>query len=188
MKNYFVFLLALLIFSGCDKPAPTPKPNQAGTILIQNLKTDSNGLSLSFATIKTVHGDIIFRFYTKTAPVTSARIIQLIQQKFYDGLIIHRMIPNFIIQTGDPSGTGTGGSGEKLKPEFSSLQHIKGTIGLAHGFDVSSGDSQFYICLTTLPHLDSKYTVFGQVVEGFDVLSKLSKGDRVLSVSVDIKE
>ena len=98
------------------------------------------------------------------------------------------MIPNFIIQTGDPTGVGNGGSGVKIKPEFSELQHIKGTIGLAHGYDINSGDSQFYICLTTLPHLDKKNSVFGQVVEGFDVLAKLSKGDRILSIELDLKQ
>lgn len=186
--KYFLFSFALLFLFSCDNSNVPKNLSQLGNIDIQKLKTDSNGLSLATATIKTVHGDVVFRFYTKSAPRTSTRIMKLIQDKFYDGLVIHRMIPNFIIQTGDPTGTGTGGSGMKLPPEFSDLQHIKGTIGLAHGFDVNSGDSQFYICLTTLPHLDKKNTIFGQVVEGFDVLAKLSKGDRIVSVTLDIKE
>ncbi len=184
-----ICLIFLFILMGCSVEQ-SEKENKvvSSNIKVQNLKTDSNGLSLATATIKTVHGDIQFRFYTKAAPHTSARIMELIQQKFYDGLIIHRMIPNFVIQTGDPTGTGNGGSGTKLKPEFSELQHIKGTIGLAHGFDINSGDSQFYICLTTLPHLDKKNTVFGQEVEGYDVLAKLSKGDRILSIELDLKQ
>lgn len=138
--------------------------------------------------MKTVHGDITFRFYTKAAPRTSARVMQLIQNKFYDGLIIHRALPNFIIQTGDPTGTGTGGSGTKLKAEFNELQHIKGTMGMARGIDKDSADSQFYISLTTLSHLDGKNTVFAQVVDGLDVLPKLSKGDRIISITLNLKD
>jgi cyclophilin family peptidyl-prolyl cis-trans isomerase len=182
-------LIFILLFVSCSKEEKTNlNTNVHHNIAIKSLKTDSNGLSLATATIKTVHGNIEFRFFTKAAPFTSARIMELIQQKFYDGLLIHRMIPNFIIQTGDPTGIGNGGSGVKIKPEFSELQHIKGTIGLAHGYDINSGDSQFYICLTTLPHLDKKNSVFGQVVEGFDVLAKLSKGDRILSIELDLKQ
>ena len=158
-----------------------------GTIEVEKLQTDIGGLSTTSAIIKTIHGDIVMRFYTKAAPQTSARVMQLIQQKFYDGLIFHRAIPNFIIQTGDPTGTGNGGSGVKLKPEFNELQHIKGPIGLAKGVDNNSGDSQFYICLTTLSHLDGKNTVFGQVVDGLDVLPKLSKGDRIITITLNIK-
>ncbi len=158
-----------------------------GEIEVDKLKTDISGLSTTTATLKTIHGDIIFRFYTKAAPQTSARIMQLIQAKFYDGLIFHRAIPNFIIQIGDPTGTGNGGSGTKLKAEFNELQHIKGTIGMARGMDKNSADSQFYICLTTLPHLDGKNTVFGQVVDGLDILPKLSKGDRIISITLNIK-
>jgi cyclophilin family peptidyl-prolyl cis-trans isomerase len=159
----------------------------SGKIEIQKLRTDISGLSTTYATIKTVHGDITFRFYTKAAPRTASRIIELIQSKFYDGLIFHRAIPNFIIQTGDPTGTGTDRGTNKLRPEFNEIQHIKGTIAMARGIEKDSADTQFYISLTTLPHLDGKNTVFGQVVEGLDVLPKLSKGDRILSITLNIK-
>lgn len=151
-----------------------------------NLKTDNSGLSTAFATIKTVHGDIVFRFYAKQAPITSKRIIHLIQNGFYNNLTFHRSIPNFIIQTGDPTSNGNGGSGIKLPLETNDIQHIKGTMGIARGLDPNSGDSQFYISLTTLPHLDKKYTVFGQVIEGLEILPKISKGDRVLSIEIDL--
>lgn len=186
----FSFIFLLLIFA-CDqnshKLEVIANPN-GEEIDIQKLKTDIGGLSTASATMKTVHGDIIFRFYTKAAPRTSARIMQLIHSKFYDGLIIHRALPNFIIQTGDPTGTGTGGSGVKLVPEFNELQHIKGTIGMARGVDKDSADSQFYISLTTLSHLDGKNTVFAQVVDGLDVLPKLSKGDRIISITLNLKD
>lgn len=182
-------LLSLLFFTSCDigsnKSTLSLQPD--GEIDIQKLKTDIGGLSTSSATIKTIHGDIVFRFYTKAAPRTSARVIQLIKSGFYDGLTFHRAIPNFIIQTGDPTGAGTGGSGVKLKPEFNEIQHIKGTMGMARGIDVNSADSQFYISLTTLSHLDGKNTVFGQVVDGLDVLPKISKGDKIISITVNIQ-
>ncbi len=190
MKIISLFsLLSLLLLGSCEykKMSSIPSSNPNGNIEVDKLKTDSAGLSTTSATIKTVHGDIVFRFYTKAAPRTSARIMQLIQSKFYDGMVIHRAIPNFIIQTGDPTGTGNGGSGIKLKAEFNEIQHIRGTIGMARGMERDSADSQFYICLTTLSHLDGKNTVFGQVVEGLDVLSKLSKGDRILSITLNIK-
>lgn len=184
----FIFLI---LMAGCDRNTHKldviANPN-GEEIDIQKLKTDIGGLSTASATMKTVHGDITFRFYTKAAPRTSARVMQLIQNHFYDGLIIHRAIPNFIIQTGDPTGTGSGGSGTKLKAEFNELQHIKGTMGMARGIDKDSADSQFYISLTTLSHLDGKNTVFAQVVDGLDVLPKLSKGDRIISITLNLKD
>ncbi|MDD4973103.1 MAG: peptidylprolyl isomerase [Bacteriovorax sp.] len=182
-------LFSMLFFSSCEfkKTSSALLAGINGKIEVDKLQTDIGGLSTTSATIKTVHGDIVFRFYTKAAPQTSARIMELIQNKFYDGLVFHRAIPNFIIQTGDPTGTGVGGSGTKLKAEFNELQHIKGTIAMARGTDKNSADSQFYICLTTLSHLDGKNTIFGQVVEGLDVLPKLSKGDRVISITLNIK-
>jgi cyclophilin family peptidyl-prolyl cis-trans isomerase len=188
--NLFI-LLFLVILSGCNRSTHkielVANPN-AGEFDIEKLKTDIGGLSTASASMKTIHGDIVFRFYTKAAPRTSARIMQLIQSKFYDGLIIHRAIPNFIIQTGDPTGTNHGGSGQKLKAEFNELQHIKGTIGMARGVEADTADSQFYISLTTLSHLDGKNTVFGQVVDGLDILPKLSKGDRIISITLNFKD
>lgn len=188
--NLLSLFLILFLFS-CTKDTHKIEviANTTGEeINIEKLKTDIGGLSTASATIETIHGKIIFRFYTKAAPRTSARIMQLIQAKFYDGLLINRAIPNFIIQTGDPTGTGKGGSGTVIKSEFNELQHIKGTIGMARGTDKDSADSQFYISLTTLPHLDGKNTVFGQVVDGLDILPKLSKGDRIMTITLNLND
>ena len=184
-----LILFSILVASSCSlkKSDSVTTMTDSGKIEIQKLSTDISGLSTTFATIKTVHGDITFRFYTKAAPHTSSRIIELIQNKFYDGMIFHRAIPNYIIQTGDSTGTGNGRGTSKFQPEFNEIQHIKGTIAMARGIEKDSADTQFYISLTTLPHLDGKNTVFGQVVEGLDVLPKLAKGDRILSITVNIK-
>lgn len=142
------------------------------------------GLSSAQVVIKTEKGNITFRFYHKKAPNTVTRIIELAQQGFYDGVTFHRVVPNFVIQAGDPTGTGAGGSGQKIKAEFNDIQHTKGTVAMARAADVNSADSQFYICLNTLPHLDGKYTVFGQVTDGFDVIDKIAQGDKIISLSL----
>ena len=188
-KKFYGTTLILLFFFACSKKdiqtnEQVPLSQERKQITAPDLQTDKNGLSLTEATLKTVHGDIVFKFYPKHAPKTVARIIELIQQDFYNGLIFHRVIPNFVVQGGDPDGTGMGGSGQKLKAEFNDLQHIKGTVAMARAQDPDSADSQFYIALATLPHLDKNYTVFGQVVRGMDILTKIAKGDKILSLSL----
>lgn len=184
-----LIFVSFSLFS-CSKPHSGPElitfPS-GEKVDITSLNTDIGGLSNTYALMKTPYGNISFRFYTKSAPKTSVRIMQLIQNGFYDNLPFHRVIENFLIQTGDPTDTGKGGSGQKLDPEFNSIQHIKGTIGLARSVDEKSGDSQFYIALTTLPHLDGKYTVFAQVVDGIDLLSKIKPGDRIESIRLTLE-
>ena len=151
-----------------------------------SMVTDPAGLSKTTALMKTVHGNILIKFYPQKAPNTVTRIVELIQQGFYDGITFHRVIPKFVAQAGDPTALGTGGSGSKLKAEFNDIQHVKGTIAMARGQDdKDSADSQFYISLRTLPHLDGKYTVFAQVIEGLDFLDKLQQGDKILSFSLN---
>ncbi|MBL6991202.1 MAG: peptidylprolyl isomerase [Bacteriovoracaceae bacterium] len=154
------------------------------TLKASDLQIDSTGLSRVKGVIKTAYGNITLRFYPKHAPNTVTRILELVQQGFYDGLTFHRVIPNFVIQTGDPTNSGTGGTGIRLRAEFSNIQHIKGTIAMARGESNDSADSQFYITLTTSPHLDKKYTVFAQVSDGLSVLDKITKGDKILSFSI----
>lgn len=135
--------------------------------------------------IKTAHGDIVFKLLPNVAPITVTRIQELVKVGFYNGLIFHRVIPGFVIQGGDPSGTGSGGSGKKLKAEFSDLVHEKGSVAMARAQDINSADSQFYISLGKHPHLDGKYTIFGKVTEGMDVLDKVKQGDKMLSVTLE---
>ena len=148
------------------------------------MESDSNALSKTNVVIKTVHGDIIFKFYPQKAPNTVKRISELIKQKFYDGLIFHRVVPGFVIQGGDPEGTGRGGSGKNLKAEFSDIKHVQGTVAMARASDPDSADSQFYIALGTIPHLDNQYTVFGQVTTGLELLGKISQGDAIVSMTL----
>ena len=150
-----------------------------------DLNTDSSGLSKATVVLTTTKGVIKYKFYSKDAPKTVARMVELIQQGFYNGLTFHRVVPGFVIQGGDPSGNGTGGSGQKLPAEFNERRHVEGTVAMARAADPNSADSQFYISLGRHPHLDRSYTVFGQVTEGQDVAKQIAVGDRMTSVTIE---
>ena len=123
------------------------------------------------------YGRVVIQLRPDVAPRTVARVKELARQGFYDGTPFHRVIANFMAQGGDPSGTGTGGSGKRLKAEFSAVKHVRGTVSMARSSDVNSADSQFFICLASAPHLDGQYTAFGQVVEGMEFVDRIKKGD-----------
>ena len=167
-------------------PAATPAASATAAAATSqpDLTVDASGLSKAVVTIETTKGTIKFRFYSKDAPNTVARFVQLIQSNFYNGLNFHRVVPGFVIQGGDPNGNGTGGSGQKLKAEFNTRKHVEGTVAMARAQDPDSADSQFYIALGTIPHLDGGYTVFGQVSEGLDVVKKIEIGDKMTKVTV----
>lgn len=185
--NAVLIGFALIGLTSCfnkeTKVETTDTTASVSSVTAEDLKIGENGLSEAKIIIKTVHGNIAFKLYPKQAPNTVTRIIELTQQGFYDGIIFHRVIPNFVVQGGDPTGTGMNGSGKKLKAEFNEIQHIKGTVAMARAQDVDSADSQFYIALNTLPHLDKSYTVFGQVTEGLDVLEKIVQGDKIITMT-----
>jgi peptidylprolyl isomerase len=166
-----------------NTPAMTPAAAPGSTAI--DLNTDENGLSKSSVVLTTSQGVIKYKFYSKDAPKTVARMSELIQQGFYNGLNFHRVVPGFVIQGGDPLGNGTGGSGQKLPAEFNSRRHTEGTVAMARAQDPNSADSQFYISLGRHPHLDNQYTVFGQVTEGMDVAKKIKVGDSIVSAKIE---
>ena len=132
------------------------------------------------AVVKTNLGTIVFRFLDKDAPNHVANFKKLAGEKFYDGTTFHRVIPGFMIQGGDPNskspdrGThGMGGSGKNVNAEFNANKHLRGTVSMARAQDPNSASSQFFICVRPQPSLDGKYSVFGQVVEGMDVVDKI---------------
>ena len=98
---------------------------------------------------------------------------------FYDGITFHRVIDGFMAQTGDPTGTGSGGSGKKLKAEFSREPHVRGTVSMARAQSPDSGDSQFFICFAESPWLNGQYTVWGKVTEGMENIDKIKRGEPV---------
>ena len=111
------------------------------------------------------------------APKHVERIKFLVREKFYDGLKFHRVIDGFMVQTGDPKGDGTGGSGVNIPAEFSDVPHLRGTVSMARASDVNSASSQFFICLEDARFLDRQYTVWGKVTSGMEYVDKIKKGD-----------
>ena len=122
-------------------------------------------------------GRVVIEMRPDLAPNHVARIKELVRQGFYDGVVFHRVIPGFMAQTGDPTGTGSGGSGQKLKAEFSKEPHVRGTVSMARSASPDSADSQFFICFATASHLNGKYTVWGRVIEGMELVDRIKKGD-----------
>lgn len=127
--------------------------------------------------LKLKDGDVYIELFEDTAPKHVKRIKELVEQKFYDGIVFHRVIDGFMAQTGDPTGTGTGGSGQSLKAEFNDRKHVRGTVSMARAMSPDSADSQFFICFDDTPHLDGQYTVWGQVVSGMEFVDNIKKGD-----------
>jgi peptidyl-prolyl cis-trans isomerase B (cyclophilin B) len=122
-------------------------------------------------------GPVKIKLRPDLAPNHVARIKELAEKGFYDGVVFHRVIPGFMAQTGDPTGTGAGGSDlPNLKAEFSAEKHTKGTVSAARTANPDTANSQFYICFDDAPWLDRQYSVWGQVVEGMDNVDKIKKG------------
>src|SRR5215510_4529823 len=129
--------------------------------------------------LDTTKGKVVIEMRPDLAPNHVARIKELVRQKFYDGIVFHRVIEDFMAQTGCAEGTGTGGSGKKLKAEFSKEKHVRGTVSMARAQSPDSGDSQFFICFTEAPWLNGQYTVWGQVTEGMKNVDNIKRGEPV---------
>ena len=130
-------------------------------------------------------GRVTIEMFPDKAPNHVARIKELVRSGFYDGLLFHRVIEDFMAQTGDPNGNGTGGSGVKLKAEFNDMPHKRGTVSMARAQNPDSGDSQFFICFKDCSWLDGQYTVWGQVTEGMDFVDNIKKGSPIYNGEVD---
>ncbi len=137
------------------------------------------GDTMTTATIETNQGTFVVELYTDKAPLTTKNFIDLAKKGFYDGTIFHRVIPNFMIQGGDPTGTGRGGPGYTINDEFNpALRHDSpGILSMANA-GPNTGGSQFFITVALTPWLDGKHSVFGKVIKGYDVVEKISKAKR----------
>jgi len=146
-------------------------------------------------------GRVVIELLPKVAPNHVARIKELARQGFYDGIVFHRVIDGFMAQTGDPTGTGMGGSGKKLYAEFNKEPHVRGTVSMARAMDPNSADSQFFICFADARFLDGQYTVWGKVTSGMEFVDMIKKGnpnqngivngpDKIvkMQVAADVKE
>lgn len=163
------------------------------------------------AVMKTSKGTVSLRLFADVAPNTVATFVELVQRGFYDHIKFHRIEPGFVVQAGDPQTKlidprqvravvgrqkagvyqpgdprlGTGGPGFTIAAEFNDRPHLEGTLAMARSREPDSAGSQFYICLAPQPFLDGQYTVFGQVVEGMDVVHTLAVGDEIESIAVE---
>ncbi len=123
-------------------------------------------------------GKVVIEMFADVAPKHVARVRELARAGFYDGIVFHRVIPGFMAQTGDPTGTGSGGSGKaNVMAEFNQTPFERGTVGAARTMNPNSADSQFFICLDPAPHLNGQYTVWGQVIEGMEAVDGIAQGE-----------
>jgi peptidylprolyl isomerase len=131
------------------------------------------------------YGRVVIEMRPDLAPNHIKRIKELVRKGFYDGIVFHRVIRGFMAQTGDPTGTGTGGSGQKLRAEFSNAHHVRGAVSMARAQSPDSADSQFFIVFNDSDFLDGQYTVWGQVTQGMEFVDQIKKGDKANNGTVD---
>jgi cyclophilin family peptidyl-prolyl cis-trans isomerase len=136
------------------------------------------------AILRTVKGEITIELLYDAAPKTVINFVELAESGFYDGLIWHRVIPDFVIQDGCPRGDGWGGPGYTIRSAYNNLHYVKGSVGMAtSGKD--TGGSQFFICQSDQPHLDGRYTLFGRVINGIRAATLVEVGDSIRSVEIE---
>jgi len=162
MKNFFKNILSFLLFISIFSGVSMANNADSNKCLVLELK----------------YGEVVIKLRPDLAPNHVARIIELTNQGFYNGIVFHRVISGFMAQTGDPTGTGAGGSGKKLKAEFNKQPHLRGTVSMARAHSPDSADSQFFICFATQRSLDGQYTVFGEVTSGMEYVDLIKKGER----------
>ncbi|MEX0860295.1 MAG: peptidylprolyl isomerase [Cucumibacter sp.] len=143
--------------------------------------------------LETSQGSVVIELRLDLAPKHAARLKELAREKFYDGVVFHRVIEGFMAQTGDPTGTGRGGSKKSnLKAEFSKTKHLRGVCSMARTADANSANSQFFIVFDDATFLDGQYTVWGQVIEGMESIDALARGepprapDRIVTMRVAV--
>ncbi|MEO0102753.1 MAG: peptidylprolyl isomerase [candidate division WOR-3 bacterium] len=186
IRIIITLFLTLLLFCGpkkTERVEKKPEESKGEKVETETKATEKKeGKSYLLITVKDF-GDIKIELFPHIAPKNCANIVKLTKEGFYNGLTFHRIVPNFVIQGGDPKGDGTGGPGYEIDAEISNLKHKRGTVAMARRGDMvnperKSSGSQFYICLQDLPSLDGAYTIIGQVVEGMAVVDEIAKVER----------
>ena len=187
MRKYLV-LASLLILSACSTTAETTEPVVEDVVIYE---IDTSSLDVPYASYFNEtnprivitfenYDPIILELFPEVAPITVAQITSLVERNFYDGIIFHRIIEGFMIQGGDPTGTGGGGSGQQITGEFVSngvpnrLRHWRGVLSMARSSEPNSASSQFFIVHQDANFLDGEYAAFGGVIQGFETLDALA--------------
>jgi peptidyl-prolyl cis-trans isomerase B (cyclophilin B) len=187
MKKTSVLILSVLLLFfllGCGKKeeVKTQKAEEQPAQVAETKAPETKPISQEpivrdknpIVVMETNYGPIELELFWKDTPKTAENFLKLTNSGFYNGLTFHRIIPNFVIQGGDPSGDGTGGPGYSIPFEKANTKHLRGYLGMARSQDPNSAGSQFYICLKELPSLDNNYVVFGKVIKGMDTVDKIA--------------
>ena len=183
-----LLLSAVAVGCGPSKPAVPTNPADRADMYSEPPEMQIDSGKSYVATISTAKGDIVVQLDASAAPLTVNNFVYLARQGFYDKLTFHRVVPGFVAQGGDPTGTGAGGPGYKVPAEIQ-LTHVEGAIATARQSDQvnparASSGSQCCIALEPLPQLDGGYTVFGHVVEGMDVVQSIAIGDVIEKITI----
>jgi len=194
-RFFLISTLAIVCLVGCTRQGIKPPKGSSETFTLSAskrvelaLEVKDRPVNLSkkdFAFIETNKGNFVIELYSKDSPATVSNFIRLAKAGFYDGLIWHRYVEGFVIQGGDPTGTGRGNPGYTIDFEVNSKTHEKGAVGMARGPDLNSGSCQFYVCLESQNQLDGAYCVFGIVTSGMDVVEMLRAEDSILRITVE---
>ncbi len=179
-----ISVIVTLLLTSCavapSEPAPTLKPMSYSAPPPMTIDTSKQYT----ATIETEKGNLVLELFTSDVPVTVNNFVFLTREGFYDGTTFHRVIPDFMAQGGDPTGTGTGGPGYKFADEFTKHTHGTGTLSMANAGPNTNG-SQFFITYAPQPHLNNHHSVFGQLIEGMDILKALKNGDAIVRITIE---
>jgi len=188
-----VLIVVFAIIPGLKGDSQSPKTYSAPPPMIIDTSNQYT------ATIETEKGNLVLELFANDVPMTVNNFVFLARDGFYDGLTFHRVEPNFVVQGGCPIGDGTGGPGYQFDDEITEHTHVAGALSMANkGPNTNTNGSQFFICYTPQHHLDGKHSVFGQLVEGMDVLQALTprdpgqnpqfEGDRIIKVTIEVTE
>ncbi len=187
-----ILVLGALLLASCGGSTPAPAPEPAPTPKVKP-KTYSSPPPMTIdagksytATMETEKGNLVLELFARDVPLTVNNFVFLSREGFYDGTTFHRVIPGFMAQGGDPTGTGRGNPGYQFADEFSKHTHVLGALSMANAGPNTNG-CQFFITYTPQHALDNKHTVFGQLIEGMDVLEKIGNGVVINRITIEEK-
>jgi len=175
-----LLVLVVLLPMSCAEQVPESKPKTYSEPPPMTIDTGKQYT----ATIETEKGDLVLELFASDVPLTVNNFVFLAREGFYDGTTFHRVIADFMIQGGDPTGTGSGNPGYSFADEFTEHTHVAGALSMANSGSDTNG-SQFFITHSPQPHLDGHHSVFGQLIEGMDVLKKIEQGDTVIRITIE---
>ena len=173
-----ILVLAMPLAASCSGSAPKSKTYSAPPPM--TIDTSKQYI----ATIETEKGNLVLELFASDVPVTVNNFVFLAREGFYDGTTFHRVIPDFMAQGGDPTGTGTGTPGYRFADEFTEHTHVAGALSMANSGPNTNG-CQFFITYSPQHHLDGHHSVFGQLIEGMDVLEKIEQGDSIIRITIE---